>query len=564
MNMRNKTALLLLLIIAAALLGIGVRCFYLQYYKADYYHEASVKSQKSSFFERPRRGSILDCRGRTLAASYKVDTVFAEARIINDLKKTTESLAAIIDMDPVEISKLILTARNPGYAPIVTDAKLTDEQRNQIRRIRGIGIESRWKRIYPLSNAAAQVVGFIGTDEHGLAGIEQQYNKTLAGSVGQSSFFSDAARRPVRLEQCQSFAQDGADIILTLDATIQQFTHKALLKQFQEYEAESAVATVLDPCTGAVLSMVSLPDFNPADLSGADANSLGNHLLSDPYEPGSIFKPIVAAWAVETNSIDPNETIFCEDGHYRGKGFGSIGEYRQGFGNLKISEIIAHSSNIGMAKIGQKMGTQKLYEGVTLFGFGQKTGIDLPGEEYGFIRKPDKWTGYSVARVPFGHEVLVTAIQMARAFCILANDGRVVNPHLVKAIVSDTGKKLKITEPMPTGGFVVSKNTARWIIRQAMREVVTDGTGKKAALDKWEVWGKTGTANIADRTSGGYDEENYVASFIGGAPAQRPAVVVLVSIRKPNKKLSKGYTGGSVAAPVAAEILKNTLNYLEI
>ncbi len=562
--MRKKTALLLFLIIAAAFGAIAVRCFYLQHYRVDYYHQASLKSQKSSFLERPRRGAILDCRGRTLAASYKVDTVFAETRAIGDLKKTAKSLSAIIDIDPIEISKLILTARNQGYAPIVTDAKLTDEQRKQIRKLRGIGVESRWKRVYPLSNAAAVVVGFIGTDEQGLAGIEQKYDNTLSGSAGRSTFFADAARRPVRLGQCESFAQDGADIILTLDATIQEFTHSALLKQFQTYQAESAVAAVLDPCSGAVLSMVSLPDFDPADLSRADANSLGNHLLSDPYEPGSIFKPIVAAWAIETGSIDPNETIFCENGHYSGKGFGSIGEYSHGFGDLKISEIIANSSNIGMAKIGQKMGAEKIYEGVRLFGFGEKTGINLPGEEYGLIRKPKKWTGYSVARVPLGHEVSVTAIQMARAYCILANDGRVVNPHLVKALVSDTGKRIERTEPMQTGGFVVSSSTARWMIRKAMREVVTNGTGKRAALDKWQVWGKTGTANIADRTAGGYDEENYVASFIGGAPPQKPAVVVLVSIRRPNKKLGKGYTGGSVAAPVAAEILENTLNYLEI
>jgi cell division protein FtsI/penicillin-binding protein 2 len=320
---------------------------------------------------------------------------------------------------------------------------------------------------------------------------------------------------------------------------------------------------VMDPCTGAVLSLVSLPDFDPTDLSKANAKNLGNHLLSDPYEPGSIFKPVVAAWAIETGSINPDDTIFCENGHYSGKGFGSIGEYSHGFGNLKISEIIANSSNIGMAKIGQKMGSAKLHEGIKLFGFGQKTGIDLPGEEPGIVWNLNKWTGYSVARVPFGHEVLVTAIQMARAFCILANDGRVVNPYLVKAVVSDAGKKVEIIEPIQTGGFVVSSKTARWMVRKAMVEVVKNGTGKSAALERWQVWGKTGTANIANQT-GGYDEENYVASFIGGAPPEKPAIVVMVSIRKPNRRLGKGYTGGSVAAPVAAEILKNTLNYLEI
>jgi cell division protein FtsI (penicillin-binding protein 3) len=561
--MRNKFALFLLLVLAAGFLAVAARCFYLEHFKADYYEQASIKSQKSSFLEKPRRGAILDCRGRILAANYKVDTVFAEPRAISDLKKTAQSLSAIIGIGPVEISKLILTGRNQGYVPIVTEVKLSDQQRNQILKLNGIGIESKWKRVYPLGSAAAHAVGFVGTDQEGLAGLELKYDKQLSGSAGRSTFFADAARRPVRLGQCESFAQDGSDIILTIDATIQEFTHSALLKQFKAFEAESAVAMVMDPCTGAVLSMVSLPDFDPTDLKDADAKSLGNHILSDPYEPGSIFKPVVVAWALETGTINPNNTIFCENGSYSGKGFGTIGEYREGFGNLTICEILAHSSNIGMAKIGQKMGAAKLYEGVKLFGFGRKTGIDLPGEEPGVVWNVNKWTGYSVARVPFGHEVSVTAMQIACAFCVLANDGRVIKPHLVKGIVSDAGKKLEITEPAPTGSFVVSSKTAQWLVRKAMVEVVKDGTGKSAALEKWQVWGKTGTANIVN-PNGSYDEENYVASFIGGAPVDNPAVVVTVAIRKPNKRLGKGYTGGSVAAPVVKEILEKTLNYLEI
>ncbi len=561
--MRNKFALLLLLIIAAGFLAVAARCFYLQYFKADYYYQVSVKAQKSSFLEKPRRGAILDCRGRVLAASYKVDTIFAEPRAISDLKKTAQNLSAIIGIGPVEISKLILTGRNQGYVPIVTDAKLNDQQRKEILKLNGIGIESGWKRFYPLGSAAAGVAGFVGTDQQGLGGLELKYDKHLSGSVGRSTFFADAARRPIRLGRCESFAQDGSDIILTIDATIQEFTHSALLKQFKAFQAESAVALVMDPCSGAVLSMVSLPDFDPTDLKNADAKSLGNHILSDPYEPGSVFKPVVAAWAIETGSINPDETIFCENGHYSGKGFGTIGEYREGFGNLTISEILAHSSNIGMAKIGQRTGAAKIYEGIKLFGFGRKTGIDLPGEEPGIIWNLDKWTGYSVARVPFGHEVSVTTMQMACAFCILANNGRVIKPHLVKGIVSDAGKKLQITEPAQTGSFVVSSKTAQWMVGKAMVEVVRNGTGKVAALEKWQVWGKTGTANIAN-ANGSYDEENYIASFIGGAPVDNPAVVVTVSIRKPNKRLGKGYTGGSVAAPVAKEILEKTLTYLKI
>ncbi|MHB0946902.1 MAG: peptidoglycan D,D-transpeptidase FtsI family protein [Sedimentisphaerales bacterium] len=564
--MRKKFAIFLLILIILGFLGVVARCFYLQDYKADYYYQSSQRSQKATFLEKSRRGAILDCRGRILAASYKVDTVFAEPQVITDLKETAKALSDIIGISPSEISKSVLTSRNTGYAPIISDAKLTDTQRKEILKLHGIGIESKWKRFYPLGSVAAHVVGFVGTDEEGLAGLELKYNAELSGTAGKSTFFADAARRPVRLGQCESFAQDGSDMILTLDSTIQEFTHAALLKQMNEFQAESAVALVMNPHTGAVLSLVSLPDFDPADLSKVKVNekNLGNHALSDPYEPGSIFKPFVAAWAIETGSVGRNTTIYCENGSYSGKGFGTIGEYRNGYGNLKIAEILSHSSNIGMAKIGQKMGAKKTYEGIKNFGFGRKTNIDLPGEEPGVVWNYEKWTGYSVARVPFGHEVSVTAMQMACAFCALANDGKGIRPHLALAIISDAGEKVKRIDPAQTGGFIISDKTAKWMVRDALTLVVTDGTGKKAALEKWQVFGKTGTANIAHSDTRGYDEQNYVASFIGGAPAEKPAVIVLVSIRKPNKRLGKGYTGGSVAAPVAAEILQNTLTYMKI
>jgi cell division protein FtsI/penicillin-binding protein 2 len=561
---RSKTALILLLLIGVGFIGVAVRCFYLQYYKNNYYQQTSIRSQQSNFIEQPKRGAILDCRGRILAASYVSDTIFVEPRAIGDIKTTAKELAAIIDLSANEITKTILTARNAGYAPIIADIRLTDQQRKQIQKIDGIGIDSKWKRYYPMGNAAVHAVGFIGTDGKGLSGLELEYDKILRGTFGGSTFFSDAARRPVSLERFGGSAQDGCDVVLTLDSSIQEIAHSALKKQVAEFQAESGVAMVIDPCSGAVLAMVSLPDFDPVTLKGADEKSLGNHILSDPFEPGSIIKPVIASWAIETGSIHTNDVIFCENGSYSGKGFGTIGEYHNGFGNLPISGILANSSNIGMAKIGQKMGAAKLYEGAKLFGFGRKTGIDLPGEDAGIVWPLKVWTGYSVARVPFGHEISTTSMQMACAFCTLANHGKPIRPHLVKALVNNAGNKIKMEEPAQTASYIISEKTARWIIEEALVKVVQEGTGKKAAIEGREVWGKTGTANIADKGKGGYDEQNYVASFIGGSPAKEPAVVVLVSIRKPNRSLGKGYAGGAVSAPVAKEILENTLIYLKL
>jgi cell division protein FtsI/penicillin-binding protein 2 len=231
---------------------------------------------------------------------------------------------------------------------------------------------------------------------------------------------------------------------------------------------------------------------------------------------------------------------------------------------LNIKEILINSSNIGMAKIGQRLGKDRLYDGLKLFGFGKATGIELPGEVDGLLRPPDTWTGYSVTRIPFGQEICVTSMQLVRAFCILANGGRLVRPFMVRAIVDNDGNITELKRPPPPVGYIVKSEIAKWIITEALTGVVNEGTGKRAKLEKWQVFGKTGTANIALSDTRGYSDQDYVASFVCGAPADEPAIVALVSIRKPNRSLGKGYTGGAVASPVAAKIIEKTLTYLGV
>ncbi len=554
----------LLFLIAAFLLLAG-RCFYLQFLRNDYYISISTKQQQKRTTQKPQRGVILDCRGRVLAASNKIQTIFAEPRIIKRPKSISTKLAPIMEMGAHEIFKLITESRNPGFVKIKVGAE--PNQCTAAGKIYGIGVQSDWQRYYPMGPLAAHVVGFTSVDNQGLDGIELQYDKELAGSAGRNTFFADSLRRPIRLKQQSSVLSDGVGIILTLDASIQQFARAELLKQYESYEAESAVAIVAEPATGAILAMVSLPSFDPNDIRSAEPNNLGNRAITDQFEPGSLLKPIAAAIAIDAGVVEPNEKIFCEYGNYHGKGFGRIGEYGDHkFGNLTVRQILVHSSNIGMAKIGQRTGKETLYRGLKLFGFGQKTGIDLPGEADGLLWPVQKWTGYSVTRIPFGQEISVTAIQLVRAFCVLANGGRPVRPFLVRAMVGKGGQvlKLKKTErPASAVGFIIKPEVARWIVTDALVGVVNEGTGRKAKLEKWQVFGKTGTAQLAKSEARGYSDSDYIASFIAGAPAQNPAVVVLVSIRKPNIKLGKGYTGGTVAAPVVAKILARTLNYLE-
>jgi cell division protein FtsI (penicillin-binding protein 3) len=391
-----------------------------------------------------------------------------------------------------------------------------------------------------------------------------QYEKELRGWSGQNIFLADALRRPIGLKGQNGIVKDGTGIILTIDATIQQFARAALQEQIKNYQAESGVAIVMEPKTGAILAIVSLPDFDPGNFRFTNENNLRNRAITDTFEPGSVIKPVFAAIAINSGIVKPNDKIYCENGNYHGKGFGQIGEYSDHkFGYLDVRGILVNSSNIGMAKIGQKLGKVNLYKGVRLFGFGKKTGIDLPGEAEGILRPLHQWTGYSETRVPFGQEISITAMQLVQAFCILANGGFPIRPYLIRATVDNQGNIIKLNQPVHARNPIINPAVARWIVTDALVGVVKEGTGLKAGSKKWKVFGKTGTANIALSDRKGYSEGDYIASFVGGAPADNPAIVVLVSIRKPNKRLGKGYTGGVVAAPVVGKIIENTLTYLE-
>ncbi|MBN1807218.1 MAG: penicillin-binding protein 2 [Sedimentisphaerales bacterium] len=549
-----------------------MRCFYLQFNKNDHYLQKCFQQQKGWIPYKPQRGVILDSRSRVLAASNKIRIIKIEPRRVEDPKSLSSELQPILDMGAHIICKRILQSKNPGYAKIKSNANASECQ--AACRVSGaVGVDTDWQRHYPMGRLVSHVVGFTGTDNRGLGGIELKYDKQLSGLGTQDIFLADVRRRPIcpaPLEENpvdnnikNAILTDGAGIILTIDATIQQFVRDELFKKYKEYEAESAVAIVAEPKTGAILAMVSLPDFDPTDIQSSSPASRQNRLLIDEFEPGSIIKPFVVAIALDAGVVNTTEKIYCEEGRYSGNGFGSIGEYLHGYGDLTVSGILTHSSNIGMAKIGQRMGKKRLYEGLSLFGFGQRVGIDLPGEADGLLRNTSKWNGYSVTRIPFGQEITVTSIQLIRAFCILANRGRMVRPFLVKAVVDSKGEITELKRPLPPVGYVVKPEVAQWVVNEALVGVINEGTGKRAKLEKWQVFGKSGTANIAKSNERGYSYSNYVASFLAGAPVDDPAIVVLVSIRKPNKSLGKGYTGGTVAAPVAGAIIEKTLNYLE-
>jgi len=567
---RASLAVLTLLVVAFGLLGW--RLFRLQFSQAQQARQRSYRQIHAQVPVMPHRGRIWDRRGRVLADSRQRFVLFADRNGFADpeaVKDAAWRLQEILNVPGNELCAAIHAGRNPGY--IKLREGLTVDQRTEIlhARLPGIGIQTDWQRVYPSGRLACHVVGYVGyvkDRRQGCAGVELQYDPILRGTAGKEVFVVDARRRPIgmALDDCVE-VEPGRSLILTIDATIQQYLREALAAAIQRHRAESAVGVVMDPWTGQILALVSLPDFDPLQYSraaGDPAQPMKNRVLSDPYEPGSIFKPIAAAVGIDCGAIAPDEVFYCENGYFA--------EYRIGeflnhpYGRLSVKEILAKSSNVGMAKIGLKIGPKRLYEGVRLFGFGQKTGIDLPGEDAGVVWPTRVWDKYTVTRIPFGHAISVTAIQIARAYCIIANGGRPVVPHVVKAVVEADGR---VRDVQPTGalvGQVIRPETAEWVRETALVEVVNEGTGKRAQLPGVQSFGKTGTANIARprQQGGGYDQQNYISSFVGGAPAGKPELVVLVSLRKPDRSNGQPYSGGRVAAPVFREVMEQALRYL--
>ncbi|MFC1762443.1 peptidoglycan D,D-transpeptidase FtsI family protein [Planctomycetota bacterium] len=554
------------------LLALMGRCLFLQVLSHDYYQDKCLHQQRSLTSQRAPRGAILDAQGRILAASNQVRTVFVEPRLIHQPKKTATQLAEVLNVGAHILCQKIMESRNPGYVKLWDNA--TWEQAQAVRRFPGVGVQYEWQRYYPMDELCSHLVGFTNVDG-GQGGVEGQYDRYLKGESAELRFLADHRRRPVSLytavETKTASGGPGEGVILTLDSTIQQFAREELSKQIATFEAEAGFAVVADPRNGAILALVSLPDFHPKEVGQASDDMMRNRAILDTYEPGSIMKPIVAAIALDAGVITRTEKIYCEDGVYIGKGFGRIGEYEDHkYGNLDVKGILINSSNIGMAKIGQKMGAEKLYRGLQLFGFGTKTGITLPGEGSGhvFTAQQMKRDTYTLARVPYGYGIAVTGIQMLRAYCVLANGGHLVQPHVVKAFVDEEGKRIMRDTGYDVAGdvgVIIDPEVAHWMVDEALAAVVSDekGTGRRARLKRWRVFGKTGTARIAKKESRGYEEGAYAASFIAGAPAEDPRLVVMVSIRKPNRRLGKGYSGGPVASPVVGKIIERTLSYYE-
>ena len=532
-------------------------------------HKRSATQHRLRLPLLPRRGLIVDCTGRILACSIECRSVFADPQLLADEGADPAAVAArvapAIGRPIAEVGKQLAAPDGRRFTWLKRWANRADADVVAAMEIRGIGLLREAERTYPMGKLAAHVLGFVGADGHGLEGLERTHDKLLSGREGVKISVSDAARRAIWVSR-EDFRPpvDGTHLVLTLDSAIQATAEAALAESCGKYEAESGTALVMDPCTGEVLAWANWPTFAPGRLRESRPDSRRNRLATDPFEPGSIFKPLVAAAALEAGVCQSNQMFNCDKAVFSMGGTKTrrLREYTgRTYGQLSFRDVIVKSSNVGMGQIGVAMGNKRLYDSLRGLGFGQRTGIGVSGEDPGLFWPLSKWTAYSTTSLPMGQEVSVTSLQMLRAFAALANGGLLLEPRIVRGLVDPHGTMVWDNSRPIVVRRVFREEVAREMM-SILSDVVKRGTGTRAALEGYQAFGKTGTAQIANRGGGGYEEGAYVSSFIGGAPAGEPQIVAVVSVYRPVKR--KGYAGGVVAAPAVKKILEHALRYLRV
>ena len=388
--------------------------------------------------------------------------------------------------------------------------------------------------------------------------MEASCDRHLKGTDGRRAFLVDAGRRPIwRLPDESCYPRDGNHVFLSIDVNVQAILDQAVADAVGAHDAKWGCGVVIEPRTGNVVAISSAPSYDPNRYNEATDEQRTNRAVTVPFEPGSVLKGIYAASAVQAGLATYETPVFCENGSYRAYRGGRITDHGSSYGHLTLTDVVVHSSNIGMAKIGELLGNRRMYAVAQLFGLGRQTGVKLPGESCGIIRPLERWDGYSLRRVPFGQEISVTALQLTMAYAALANGGLLMRPRLVEKVTDTRGRLVLRTRPEVVRRVLTPPVAGQSLA--VLEQVVERGTGKKARLERWTSFGKTGTAEIAG--PGGYVPGAYVSSFIGGAPAVSPGVVCLISVYWPG---SRAHYGGTVAAPYVKEVLKRTLTYLNI
>jgi cell division protein FtsI (penicillin-binding protein 3) len=540
----------------AMFLVIAGRAFQLQVLQGERLMRLGERQHLKEWIVLPKRGALLDRAGEPLALSMESQSVYARPHRVQDPEQLSQGLARILNLRAADV-KQKLTSDKP-FVWIKRQVSSPEAEKIQALNPTGIGMFYEPNRYYPQNQLAGQLIGFVGRDSEGLEGLELKYNEYIRGEAGSSVTERDALGRRVLVQGVEGLRiPPGSDVHLTLNTSIQHIAEKELEATVLKYRAKSGVAIVMEPFTGEVLALANYPAFDPNNYSKQSADQRRNRAVTDSFEPGSTFKTILAAAALEEGVVGKEDLFYCEMGKYPYAGKVIHDTHPHGW--LSFAKILQVSSNIGFTKVAQKLKKDRYYRYIEKFGFGQVTGIDVPGEVPGLLRKAESWSAIDLATHAFGQGISATPLQMVTAYAAIANGGFLMRPYVTRRVVSPQGEIVLEIQPHVVRR-VISEKTAR-SLASILKDVTNEGgTGVMANVEGFEVAGKTGTAQKADPVHGGYAAKKRVASFVGFVPANDPRLVALVLIDEPEVNVY----GGVVAAPAFRNIAQAALRHLAV
>jgi len=554
-------------LVCAAFIGLfsvfSFRLIYLQAIKHDEYAGLAAEKHVYKQIIHAERGMILDTNNEVLAHNVPVETVVADATHINNWQATVDLVSKELDIPSEQLAEKLSSDRRYIVVKREVPAARANALCEKLRaaNLRGIYFEHDATRLYPNGSMLCHVIGFTDFDHHGIQGVEASMEEYLHGQDGYRFIEHNRAGQEIVPYRGQERApRDGYQVHLTVDLGLQSIVEDEIDAAVKEYSPQKATIILMRPQTGEILAMANRPDFDLNLRSDAKPEQMKNRAIIDMMEPGSTFKIVAAAAALNERKVQPQSELFCENGLWNFGG-APLHDHRA-FSYLSVRDILIKSSNIGAAKLALSVGEEKFYEYIRRFGFGERTGIELPGEINGLIRPPQSWSKISITRIPMGHEVGVTLLQMTAAMATIANDGKLIMPRVVKSITTSDGKVISLLSPGVLRQ-VISAETAREIA-DALRGVVSDqGTAAAAAVPGFTIAGKTGTAQKVD-PRGGYEHGKYVVSFVGYLPAEHPEFVGLVTLDDAHTKDPHLNYGGLVAGPIFSRVAEKAARYLDL
>lgn len=530
------------------------RLVWLQVVNYGDYTQRAARQQQRSIEVSPVRGNIYDRRGNELAMTVSVDSVFAVPSEVPDIHSAAQVLARVLKADSTEIESRMRGSR--AFAWIARKIDNATSARVRALNLKGVYFQKESKRFYPKGELAAQVLGYVGLDDEGLGGVEREFQSKLTGKPGKMLITMDNKRR--WLGRVEKQPDPGENVVLTIDEKIQYIVERELARAIGETHAEAGTVIVQNPHTGEVLALANWPTFNPNIFNKVNPQALKNRSVSDIYEPGSTFKIVTLAAALEEKITNPDEVVDCQMGSIVLNGL-RIHDHHA-YAGLTVTQILEHSSDVGAIKIALRLGEERFDRYIRAFGFGTQSRIELPGETRGMTKPVSRWSKVSIGAISMGQEIGVSPVQLASMVSTIANDGLYVAPRIVAGTTAPRSTPQLIAFHPPMGRRVISPLTAAQM-KNMMEGVVLRGTGKKAILDGYSSAGKTGTAQKID-ASGKYSHRQHIASFAGFAPVNNPAVTVLVVLDSPATYPRDG--GGDVAAPVFSRIAQQVLAYMNV